>query len=151
MKMRLAHALKRVLPEALRPGEKKFVAETSKSAVVNIVHLIYQHTNYEGHARGYEFFGASMREHWNSGYEDTLRTLRHPEWLGALRDHPRRNDPRPAPRGSDVTSTAGGITLPSSYRSDGREKAQRTHALKCFRPMFSFPSRARRFVTCSIW
>jgi NTE family protein len=49
------------------------------------VHLIYQHTNYEGHARDYEFSGTSMREHWNSDYEDTLRTLRHPEWLGALR------------------------------------------------------------------
>lgn len=22
-----------------------------------------------------------MREYWDSGYEDTLRTLRHPEWL----------------------------------------------------------------------
>jgi NTE family protein len=36
------------------------------------VHLIYQHKNYEGHARDYEFSGS---------YEDTLRTLRHPEWL----------------------------------------------------------------------
>ena len=74
-------ALKRVLPEALRPGEKEFVSECSKSAVVTIVHLIYQHKNYEGHARDYEFSGTSMREHWDSGYEDTLRTLRHPEWL----------------------------------------------------------------------
>jgi NTE family protein len=81
MKMWLAEALKRVPPEALRPGEKEFIAECSKSAVVNIVHLIYQHKNYEGHARDYEFSGTSMREHWDSGYEDTLRTLRHPEWL----------------------------------------------------------------------
>jgi Patatin phospholipase len=44
------------------------------------VHLIYQHKNYEGHARDY-FSGTSMREHWDSGYEDTLRSLRHPEWL----------------------------------------------------------------------
>jgi NTE family protein len=43
------------------------------------VHLSAQ--NYEGHARDYEFSGTSMREHWDSGYEDTLRTLRHPEWL----------------------------------------------------------------------
>src|ERR1700731_5378263 len=96
-------ALKRVLPEALRPGEKEFVSECSKSAVVTIVHLIYQHKNYEGHARDYEFSGTSMREHWDS--------LAHPSpsrMAGALRDHARRNDPRPAPRGSDVTSTAGG-------------------------------------------
>jgi NTE family protein len=81
MKMRLAEALKRIPPEALRPGEKEFIAECSKAAVVNIVHLIYQHKNYEGHARDYEFSGTSMRDHRDSGYEDTLRTLRHPEWL----------------------------------------------------------------------
>ena len=81
LKLRLAEALKRVPPEALRPGEKEFIAECSDADVINIVHLIYQHKNYEGHARDYEFSGTSMREHWDSGYEDTLRTLRHPEWL----------------------------------------------------------------------
>ena len=81
MKMQLAEALKRVPAEALRPGEKEFIAECSDAAIVNIVHLIYQHKNYEGHARDYEFSSTSMREHWDSGYEDTLRTLRHPEWL----------------------------------------------------------------------
>ena len=81
LKMRLAEALRRVPPESLRPGEKEFIEECAKSAIVNIVHLIYQHKNYEGHARDYEFSGTSMREHWESGYEDTLRTLRHPEWL----------------------------------------------------------------------
>jgi NTE family protein len=40
MKMRLAETLARVPPEALRPGEKKFIAECSKSAIINIVHLI---------------------------------------------------------------------------------------------------------------
>jgi len=24
---------------------------------------------------------AAAKSHWDSGYEDTLRTLRHPEWL----------------------------------------------------------------------
>jgi NTE family protein len=81
MKMRLAEALKRLPDEALRPGEKEFIAECSNASVVNIVHLIYQHKNYESHAQDYEFSFASMREHWESGYEDTLRTLRHPEWL----------------------------------------------------------------------
>ncbi|HUI22715.1 MAG TPA: patatin-like phospholipase family protein [Methylocella sp.] len=81
LKMRLVSALKRLPPEALKPGEKEFIAECSNAAAINIVHLIYQHKNYEGHARDYEFSGTSMREHWDSGYEDTLRTLRHPEWL----------------------------------------------------------------------
>ena len=35
----------------------------------------------EGHAKDYEFSGTSMREHWQSGYEDTKRTLKKQEWL----------------------------------------------------------------------
>ena len=59
MKMRLAEALRRVPPEELRPGEKEFIATCSNGATINIVHLIYQHKNYEGHARDYEFSGTS--------------------------------------------------------------------------------------------
>jgi NTE family protein len=81
LKMRLIDALKRVPPEKLTPEERALIIEADKPAMVNIVNLIYQHKNYEGHARDYEFSGTSMREHWESGYEDTLRTLRHPEWL----------------------------------------------------------------------
>ena len=84
MKMHLAEALQRVPPEALRPGEKEFIANCANTSAINIVHLIYQHKNYEGHARDYEFSGTSMRERWDSGYEDTLRTLRYPEWLERL-------------------------------------------------------------------
>jgi NTE family protein len=36
---------------------------------------------YEGDAKDYEFSGTSMREHWQSGYEDTRRTLKHQKWL----------------------------------------------------------------------
>ena len=81
LKMRLIDALKRISPDKLLPGEREMILEAEKPAMVNIVQLIYQHKNNEGHARDYEFSGTSMREHWESGYEDTLRTLRHPEWL----------------------------------------------------------------------
>jgi NTE family protein len=81
LKMRLIDALKRIPAEKLTPDERALIIEADKPAMVNIVHLIYQHKNYEGHARDYEFSGTSMREHRESGYEDTLRTLRHPEWL----------------------------------------------------------------------
>jgi NTE family protein len=81
LKMKLLGALERVPPEKLTAHEKKLIEEYSKSGEVNIVHLIYQHKEYEGHAKDYEFSGTSMREHWESGYEDTTRTLRHPEWL----------------------------------------------------------------------
>jgi NTE family protein len=81
LEMHLLDALKRVPPDLLKPGEKELVAEQSKAAVVNIIQLIYQHKGYEGYARDYEFSGTSMRDHWDSGYEDTQRTLRHPKWL----------------------------------------------------------------------
>jgi NTE family protein len=57
------------------------MAEYAEAADVNIVHLIYQQQAFEGAAKDYEFSQDSMEEHRNSGYEDTLRTLRHPEWL----------------------------------------------------------------------
>ncbi len=81
LKMKLLSALKRVPKDQLTPEEEELIADYSDAGVVNIVHLIYQHKNYEGHAKDYEFSGTSMREHWDMGLEDTKRTLRHTEWL----------------------------------------------------------------------
>ncbi|NTJ68194.1 patatin-like phospholipase family protein [Agrobacterium rhizogenes] len=81
LKMKLLNALKRVPKDQLTPEEEELIADYSDAGVVNIVHLIYQHKNYEGHAKDYEFSGTSMREHWDMGLEDTKRTLRHTEWL----------------------------------------------------------------------
>jgi NTE family protein len=47
----------------------------------SIVQLIYQQTAYEGDAKDFEFSGTSMREHRQSGYEDTKRALRRKDWL----------------------------------------------------------------------
>jgi NTE family protein len=63
------------LPEvaALKPfAERK---------VYNLVHLIYRARQYEGDSKDYEFSRQSMEEHWQAGYRDTARTLRHPEVL----------------------------------------------------------------------
>lgn len=46
-----------------------------------ILQLIYQEAAYETQARDYEFSAISMRDHWQSGYKDTERTLRQPGWL----------------------------------------------------------------------
>jgi NTE family protein len=81
LKSQLLDALSRVPESELKDGERELIAELNRSGDVNIVHLIYQKKEYEGHAQDYEFSGLSMREHWASGYSDTLRTLRHPEWL----------------------------------------------------------------------
>jgi NTE family protein len=48
---------------------------------ITILHLIYQQAVYEGQAKDYEFSGTSMRDHWESGYRDTNRTLQHKQWL----------------------------------------------------------------------
>ena len=81
LKMRLLDALKRVPKEQLTPAEEALIEDYSDAGIVNIVHLIYQHKGYEGHAKDYEFSGTSMREHWETGLEDTQRTLRHRKWL----------------------------------------------------------------------
>jgi NTE family protein len=81
LKMKLLNALKRVPREQLSQDEIALIEDYSKAGVVNIVHLIYQHKNYEGHAKDYEFSGTSMREHWDMGLEDTKRTLRHTQWM----------------------------------------------------------------------
>jgi NTE family protein len=65
----------KALPEvaALKP-----IAERK---VYNLVHLIYRAKQYEGDSKDYEFSRQSMEEHWQAGYRDTVRTLRHPEVL----------------------------------------------------------------------
>jgi NTE family protein len=49
--------------------------------VYNIVHLIYRARHYEGQTKDYEFSRLTMEEHWRAGYNDAVRTLRHPEVL----------------------------------------------------------------------
>src|SRR5689334_24721293 len=53
----------------------------AKLPQITILQLIYQQKAYEGHAKDYEFSGTSMREHWQSGYEDTQNTLKQKQWL----------------------------------------------------------------------
>jgi NTE family protein len=48
---------------------------------LTILQMIYQQAAYEGQAKDFEFSGTSMREHWDSGYRDTKRTLRRKTWL----------------------------------------------------------------------
>ncbi len=57
------------------------VEDMCSDAVMNIVHLIYRRKVYESHAKDYEFSRRSMEDHWTAGYDDTLRSLRHPGLL----------------------------------------------------------------------
>lgn len=80
-KTKLRDALDKMPNEMLTDEDRKLKAELDELADITILHLIYQQKAYEGHAKDYEFSGTSMREHWQSGYEDTKRTLKRREWL----------------------------------------------------------------------
>jgi NTE family protein len=70
------------LPDDLRNAQDtRLLQAVVDRSVYKIVHLIYRSKNYEGQSKDYEFSRASMTEHWNAGYNDTCRMLRHPEAL----------------------------------------------------------------------
>ncbi|MEI9806197.1 MAG: patatin-like phospholipase family protein [Pseudolabrys sp.] len=80
-KTKLRDALQKVPEEQLSDDEQKLKTALMDLPDITILHLIYQQKAYEGHAKDHEFSGTSMREHWQSGYEDTKRTLKRREWL----------------------------------------------------------------------
>jgi len=80
-KKQLHHVLEKV-PEDRLSGDERTLRDNLRDLPdVTILQLIYQQKAYEGHAKDYEFSGTSMREHWQSGYEDTKRTLRRKDWV----------------------------------------------------------------------
>lgn len=81
LRLKLHQALLRVPQDLLTDDDRTFLAAMEDVPQINIVHLIYQQKVYESDAKDYEFSGTSMREHWESGYQDTRKTLRHRKWL----------------------------------------------------------------------
>jgi NTE family protein len=70
------------LPESLASEpEVALLSQFRSRAVMKIIHLIYREKDYETFSKDYEFSRASMREHWQAGYDDTVETLAHPDWL----------------------------------------------------------------------
>jgi len=70
------------LPDDLKNDPNaKLLGFVADRKVYSIVHLIYRARNYEGHSKDYEFSRLSMETHWRAGYNDTVRTLRHPNVL----------------------------------------------------------------------
>ncbi len=80
-KMQTYEALAKVPEELLSDDERQLRDELAELPEITILHLIYQQKAYEGHAKDYDFSGISMREHWQSGYDDTKHTLAHKAWL----------------------------------------------------------------------
>jgi NTE family protein len=65
----------------LQTAEAEMLALEADEKVYNLIQLIYRSKNYEGICKDYEFSRRTMEEHWQSGYNDAVRTLRHPEVL----------------------------------------------------------------------
>jgi NTE family protein len=79
---RAAAKIVKLIPGDLRQTEEaELLASVADEKVYNIVHLIYRSRKYEGASKDYEFSRRTMEEHWKSGYNDTVHTLRHPEVL----------------------------------------------------------------------
>jgi NTE family protein len=73
--------LAKVPDEQLDDTERKLKAHLAHMPEATILQLIYQQTTYETQSKDFEFSATSMRDHWQSGYMDTVRTLRHRDWL----------------------------------------------------------------------
>jgi NTE family protein len=80
-KTKLYQALEKIPTELLSTEQSELKERLFDLPEITILQLIYQQKAYEGHAKDYEFSGTSMREHWQSGYEDTKRTLKRKDWL----------------------------------------------------------------------
>ena len=76
-----AKLLPLIPPELQQIPEAELLAGEADEKVYNLIQLIYHARNYEGTSKDYEFSRHTMNEHWQSGYNDAVRTLRHPEVL----------------------------------------------------------------------
>ena len=73
--------LAKIPDDRLDPEERALKGRLAQLPEATILELVYQQAAYETQAKDYEFSAASMRQHWNSGYLDTRRSLRHRDWL----------------------------------------------------------------------
>jgi NTE family protein len=76
-----AKLLAKMPQDLLQTPEAEMLAAEADEKVYNLIQLIYHAKNYEGSSKDYEFSRRMMEEHWTSGYNDAVRTLRYPEVL----------------------------------------------------------------------
>ena len=70
------------LPKHLKDDASvRHLAESMRTAPIDIVHLIYRQASYELESKDYEFSRVSVLEHWQAGQRDMRDTITHPEWL----------------------------------------------------------------------
>jgi NTE family protein len=81
LKTELFKALSKIPEDQLSDQERATRDSLVHLPEITILQMIYQQKAYEGDSKDHEFSATSMREHWQSGLEDTRRTLKHREWL----------------------------------------------------------------------
>jgi NTE family protein len=70
------------LPPGLRDDpDVQALARLRSDSAVDVVHLIYRSKNYETQSKDYEFSRLSMKEHWEAGRADMMRTLHDARWV----------------------------------------------------------------------
>ena len=67
--------------DLLQTPEAEILAAEADEKVYNLIRLIYKTKNYEGTSKDFQFSRRIMEEHWRSGYNNAVHTLRHPEVL----------------------------------------------------------------------
>jgi len=81
LRITFANLLKRMPDELRSSDEVRLLAPLADDKVCNIVQLIYRAQKYEGIAKDFEFSRRTMEEHWQSGYDNAMRSLGNPEVL----------------------------------------------------------------------
>ncbi|WP_347544005.1 DUF3734 domain-containing protein [Roseomonas sp. CAU 1739] len=81
LRVALRTLLEKVRPELLETEEAKLLTTAAATTVFQVVHLIYRSRQFESDSKDYEFSRRSMREHWEAGHLDAVRTLRDPDAL----------------------------------------------------------------------
>lgn len=79
-------ALKKIPEDQLSDYERTMRDSLADLPGITILQMIYQQKAYEGDSKDHEFSATSMREHWQSGWEDTRRTLKRRDWLALPAD-----------------------------------------------------------------
>jgi|SRR5450631_4065906 NTE family protein len=81
LKADLYKALLKIPEDQLTDAERATRDSLADLPEITILQMIYQQKAYEGDSKDHEFSATSMREHWQSGLEDTRRTLKRRDWL----------------------------------------------------------------------
>ncbi|MEK1888202.1 MAG: patatin-like phospholipase family protein [Phyllobacterium sp.] len=77
----LSRLIEKLPAELAASPDVDILRPASEPKVWNLVQLGYHSKKYEDDTKDYEFSRRSMEDHWQAGYHDTIRTLRHPEVL----------------------------------------------------------------------